>query len=282
MDHQDQVSIQALCQFVKISRSGYYDWLHRKESARSKANRALSVAINASYAESDQAYGAIRVHRDLKDEGYSCSKNRVARLMRQAGIKSVHAKKYRPCTTDSKHKLPVAANLIGQDFSVTAPNRKWGGDITFIPTKEGWLYLAVVLDFYSRKVVGFAMQNSLQTSICSNALNMACLMRRPPTELIHHSDRGSQYASNEYRAVLAKHGFKQSMSRKGNCYDNAMVESFFSTLKKERVHRQKYQTKLQAKEDIKNYINKYNQKRRHSSLDYMSPNQYEQLNQIAA
>lgn len=219
----------------------------------------------------------------MKDQGIACGKNRVARLMRKHGIVSVHRKRYRPQTTPSKHRLPIVENLVDQDFQAASVNQKWGGDITYVPTDEGWLYVSVLLDFHSRKVVGSATGNSLQTELCCRALTQACLLRRPPAEVIHHSDRGVQYASQEYRDVLRQHRFTQSMSRKGNCYDNAMVESFFHTLKVERTHRQRYRTREEARKDIENYIHCfYNVKRRHSSLDYRSPNDYEHINQLAA
>jgi len=203
--------------------------------------------------------------------------------MREANLASVHKQKFRPCTTNSKHRLPVAPNVISQDFSTSAPNEKWGGDISYIPTAEGFLYLAIVLDFFSRKVVGRAAGDSLESSLCCDALNMALLRRNPPSELIHHSDRGIQYASAVYTKILQENNFTQSMSRTGNCYDNAMVESFFHTLKVERVNRKNYQTKKEALDDIIDYIeNWYNQKRSHSSLDYVSPTEYETQYQLAA
>jgi putative transposase len=266
-----------------VSSSGYYEWLSRKESLRGKENRVLTVKIRALFNESDSTYGAIRIHRELKKQGVQCSRNRVARIMRKEGLVSVHKKKFRPCTTNSKHRLPVAPNVIKQDFSATKPNQKWGGDISYIPTAEGFLYLAIVLDFFSRKVVGRAAGDSLQSSLCCEALTMALLRRRPPAKLIHHSDRGVQYACAAYTSLLKQHKFTQSMSRTGNCYDNAMVESFFHTLKVERVNRRNYQTKREALDDIINYIeNWYNKKRTHSALDYLSPTQYEAQYKFAA
>lgn len=239
--------------------------------------------ITAAYHESRETYGAIRIHREVKEQGITCSKNRIARLMRKQGIVSVHRKTYRPQTTQSKHRLHIVENLVDQDFQAASVNQKWGGDISYVPTDEGWLYVSVLLDFYSRKVVGSSSGDSLQTGLCCQALKQACILRRPPAELIHHSDRGMQYASQEYRDVLKQHRFTQSMSRKGNCYDNAMVESFFHTLKVELTHRQRYRTREEARKDIENYIHGfYNVKRRHSSLDYRSPSEYEHVNQLAA
>ena len=268
---------------AQISRAGYYEWLGREESLRSRENRSLSVRIAAIYQEYRQVYGALRIHRELAAQGYACGKHRVARLMKAAGLKSVHRRKHRPQTTNSKHGLAIADNLIRQDFSAKAPNQKWGCDISYIPTGEGWLYLAIVLDFYSRKIVGYALGDSLQTSLCSEALRQACLRRNPPAELIHHSDRGVQYASLEYRRILEEHCLMPSMSRKGNCYDNAMVESFFHTLKVELIHRRRYPSRQEAINDIQDYIQGfYNSIRRHSSIDYLSPNLYEKLKPLAA
>lgn len=275
--------VRFLCEICRVSSSGYYDWLSREEPLRRKANRALGVKVRALFEESDSTYGAIRIHRELKKQGEKCSKNRVARIMRKEKLVSVHKKKFRPCTTNSSHRLPVAANVIDQDFAASKPNEKWGGDITYIPTAEGFLYLAVVLDFFSRKIVGRAAGDSLEATLCCEALNMALLRRNPPDEIIHHSDRGVQYASSQYTQILRDNKFIQSMSRTGNCYDNAMVESFFHSLKVERVKRRNYKTKKEALLDVIEYIeNWYNQKRSHSSLDYVSPTEYEAQYLLAA
>jgi putative transposase len=275
--------VRFLCKICQVSSSGYYEWLNRKESPRTKENRALTVRVRALFAESDSTYGAIRICRELKKQGVNCSKNRIARIMRHENLVSVHRKKFRPCTTNSKHRLPVAPNVISQDFSASAPNEKWGGDITYIPTAEGFVYLAVILDFFSRKIVGRAIGDSLHATLCCDALKMALLRRQPPKNLVHHSDRGVQYASAAYTKIIHENNFTQSMSRTGNCYDNAMVESFFHSLKVERVNRRNYQTKKEALIDITDYIeNWYNQKRSHSSLDYVSPTEYESQYQLAA
>lgn len=278
-----QYTIKSLCKLARVSRSGYYEWLIRRESKRAKENRCLLVAIKSSFNENRQTYGAIRIDRDLKKKGHACSKNRVARLMAQNGLKSVHRTKYKPQTTKSNHKHNVSPNVIEQDFKAARPNQKWGCDISYIETKEGWLYLAIVMDFYSRQIVGFNMGDRMHAELCCIALKKACLRRSPPSELIHHSDRGVQYASLPYRKILESHDFVQSMSRKGNCYDNSMVESFFHTLKVELVHRKKYATRNEAKQDITDYIMMfYNSKRMHSSLGYMNPIEFENVNQLAA
>ena len=281
MAHENHYFLSDLFELLEVSSSGFYAWKNRIESNRSLENRKLTVEIKALYHESQETYGAIRIHDDLKDAGIPCSKNRVARIMACENIKYVHRQKFKICTTDSKHDLPIANNVIEQDFSVKGPNEKWGCDITYIHTNEGVLYLAIVMDFYSRKIIGFAIDDNMKAGLCARALMMALVLRNPPKTLIHHSDRGSQYASYLYTDLIKSKGFIQSMSRKGNCYDNAMVESFFHTLKVERVYRQTYTTKKQAKEDIEKYIHHfYNSKRKHSALDYQAPNKYE-LNQAA-
>lgn len=281
--HRAQLKIARLCRLAKVSRSGYYDWMARAESCRAHANRVLLVSIRTVFRQSRKTYGALRIHREFQEQGLACGKHRIARLMRLEGLRSVHRRKYRPQTTNSKHDHAISPNLLEQDFQASAVNQKWGCDISYVPTAEGWLYLAIVMDLYSRKIVGHVTGKSLHAELCSRALKQACLRRRPPKELIHHSDRGVQYASLEYRKLLQQQNFVQSMSRKGNCYDNAMVESFFHTLKVELTHRQKYATRTEAEEDINQYIaGFYNSKRKHSSLDYRSPNQYENLISLAA
>lgn len=276
MNNSKHYPISFLCKMSKVSRSGYYEWLGRKESSRVQSDRALIVDIKSIYHESRKTYGSIRICRELKSQGKVVSKNRIASLMQKEGIKSVHKLKFKPSTTDSRHQLAVATNVIHQDFTTTGPNQKWGCDITYIPTKEGWLYLAIVLDFYSRKVVGWSFDDSLHAELCCDALKMASLRRNSPKELIHHSDRGVQYASGMYCKLLKENRFIQSMSRKGNCYDNAITESWFHTYKVECVQQNKYQTKEHARLSGIDYIeNFYNIKRRHSSLDYLSPIDYE-------
>ena len=278
MRKSKEYSVEFMCKVFNVSRSCYYEWLTGKESQRTKENRVLSVKIKATYNESQQTYGAIRVHKELQDDGIKCSRNRVARIMRKENIQSVHRTKFKVCTTNSKHTLPVADNVINQNFTATAPNQKWGADITYIKTGEGFIYLAIVLDFFSRKIVGWAVSDSLHSDLCCNALKRALTRRNPPQELIHHSDRGVQYASSDYRQILINSKFSQSMSRKGNCYDNAMVESFMHTLKVERVNRRNYLNKLSARLDLADFIeNFYNHKRKHSSIDYLSPVLYEAM-----
>lgn len=278
-----QYSVIELCEFVGISRSGYYEWHQREESERCRSNRKLMVEIKSSYKASRCTYGAIRVSKDLKSNNVICSKNRVARLMRSIGLKSVHRTKYKPQTTQSDHSEQISPNVVNQDFTALKPNQKWGCDITYIPTREGFVYLAVVLDFYSRKIVGYKMGTQLHAELCCEALRKAGLLRSPPEDLIHHSDRGVQYASIAYRKILKELKLIQSMSRTGNCYDNAMVESFFHTLKVELVHQNEYQTREECIRDVEGYITGfYNNTRLHSSLGYLSPVDFESINKIAA
>ena len=269
-------SITFLCKVFKVMRSSYYDWLTRESKPKDK-NLKLVTEIKSIFEQSRKTYGVIRVTKDLKENGYHINKKKVARIMKENGLKSVHKAKFNPQTTDSKHNYKVADNVIHQDFTTTGPNQKWGTDITYVRTEEGWLYLAIVLDFYSRKVVGWAFSDSLKTDLCSRALKMALIRRGFPQEIIHHSDRGVQYASTEYSKILKDNNLIQSMSRKGNCYDNAITESWFHTYKVECVKQNQYQTKKQARIDGIDYIeNFYNIKRRHSSLDYLSPVEYEE------
>ena len=261
--------------------SGYYRWHSRRVSEatpRQKANQQLSAAIQQVHVRSYGTYGCPRIHAQLRQQGWLCSKQRVARLMQQQGIRGKCKGQKRIATTDSRHALPVAANLLNQQFGAERPNTKWSADITYIPTAQGWLYLAVVLDLYSRKVVGWAMDTSMTTTLVERALQAALIARRPAPGLLHHSDRGSQYASASYQALMAQRRMQVSMSRTGNCYDNAVTESFFASLKVERVHHQHYASPNEAKRDIFLYIEGfYNRFRLHSALGYLSPDQFECL-----
>jgi putative transposase len=242
------------------------------------ANQALLREIRLIHREVRQTYGSPRMHAELVSRGYSCSLNRVARLMRSGGIRAKTKRRWWVQTTDSRHELPVAPNVLGQDFTTTEANKKWVADITYVPTRKGWLYLAVILDLYSRMVVGWSMDTSLATPLIASALTMALQTRRPTPDsgLLHHSDRGSQYASYQYQNLLATHGIQASMSRTANVYDNAVMESFFGTLKSELIHHCDYATQQEATRDIFRYIEGfYNRRRRHSALGYLSPYQFE-------
>ena len=267
--------MRLLCRLFRVSRSGYYAWRKRPASMRSIKNQLLLERIKAVHKKSRKTYGSPRVHRQLVAEGERCGRGRVERLMSANGIRAKQKRKF-VVTTDSKHDLPVAENILNRQFCVAEPNRVWLSDITYIPTDEGWLYLAGVLDLCSRTAVGWSMSESLEKGLVVDALRMAHWRRRPGMGVIHHSDRGSQYASDDYRNLLKDYGMRMSMSRKGNCWDNAVMESFFGTLKKELVHHRRYRTRAEARKDIFEFIEVfYNRERLHSSLGYMSPLDYE-------
>jgi len=258
-----------------VSRSGFYAWRRRGESGRAVANRQLVVAMHQIHTAVDRAYGSPRMHRELLGQGLACGRHRVARLMQAHGIRGKQARRFR-VTTDSGHGLAVSPNHVGRQFTAARPNRLWMGDVTFLPTAEGWCYLAVLLDAYSRRVVGWALGPTLTTALPLAALHRALATRQPPRGLVHHSDRGSQYASAAYQGVLQRHGLTGSMSRAGDCWDNAVVESFFHTLKVERVHERRYHTWEEAHADVADYIERfYNRQRRHSTLGYLSPAMFE-------
>ncbi len=264
-----------MCRTLGVSTSGYYDWRQRPESQRSQEDQRLVVEIKAIHQESRRTYGAPRIHHELQERGVRCSRKRVARLMRLHGVRAKQKRRFK-ATTDSRHSLPVAENVLGRAFTPSAPDGVWAADITYIWTGQGWLYLAVVLDLFSRRIVGWSMQPTLKRQLVIEALEMALKQRQPSQGLLHHSDRGSQYASRDYQRLLERHGIACSMSRKGNCWDNAPVESFFATLKKELVHHRRYRSRAEAKADLFEYIEVwYNRKRRHSSLDYRCPVEYE-------
>jgi putative transposase len=275
-DCRDEYPIRVLCDALGVSPSGYYAWRTRPERARKAANRQLLADIQRLHDQHRKRYGAPRIHAALRAQGRTVSRGRVERLMHRHGIRAQRPRAYRVCTTDSNHALPVAPNRLDRDFSPAAPNQVWLTDITYVPTDEGWLYLAVILDLFSRKAVGWAMRDHLRTELPLAALTMAVQRQRPAPGLLHHSDRGSQYASAEYRKALKDHGIVQSMSRKGNCWDNAPMESFFGTAKSELVHHQRYPTREAAKRDLFAYIEAYyNRQRLHSALGYITPEQAE-------
>ncbi len=264
-----------MCRVLSISSSGYYAWRARPESARARQDRELLGEIEALHAETRQSYGSPRIHKALKARGFSCGENRIARLMQLHEIKAKKPRSYKR-TTDSNHAMAVAENVLDRHFSPDHPDQVWVSDITYISTRQGWLYLAVVMDLYSRRIVGWSMQPRLRRDLVLDALKMALRGRRPAQGLLHHSDRGSQYASLDYQGLLDEGGIVCSMSRRGNCWDNAPVESFFASLKREWVPAQSYRTRAEAQSDIFEYLEIwYNRRRLHSSLGYVSPVQYE-------
>jgi transposase InsO family protein len=271
------LSVTRMCKALNVSPSGYYAWRNRPVSAREMANQELVKRIEAVYNESYETYGSPRIYRELEAQGVACSENRVARLMRLRGLRAKQVRRYKSTTKRNK-KHPVAPNLLKRDFGADRPDQKWLTDITYIPTREGWLYLAAVLDLYARRIVGWAMSDRITADLTIRALKMAIRQRQPGAGLIHHSDQGSQYTDSTYQVLLKEHGFQVSMNGVGTWYDNAPMESFFGTLKGELVHHRVYDTRDEARPDLFFYIEAfYNQRRRHSSLGYLSPLDYEQL-----
>ena len=266
-----------MCAQLGVSRSGFYAFQAREASLHAQADVALAQRIEVIHQGSRGRYGSPRVHAVLAGQGHKTSRKRVARLMREGGLCARPRRSFRK-TTDSNHPFPVAPNLLQRNFVVETPNTAWAGDITYIQTGEGWLYLAVLLDLYSRMVVGWAMRTDMERQLCQDALSMALTTRRPGPGLLHHTDRGSQYASHDYREVLAANKVVCSMSRKGDCWDNAVAESFFKTLKAELVDRANFATRAEARRAIFEFIEVwYNRQRLHSHLDYRSPKEYEAL-----
>jgi putative transposase len=274
---KEEFPVQRLCQVLGVSPSGYFAWRSRPAGCRQREDLVLLAHIRSAFARSNGTYGSPRVTRELQDEGLEVGRRRTARLMRENGLKARQKRQFKR-TTDSHHAFPVAPNLLEQDFSAERPNQKWAADISYVWTNEGWLYLAVVLDLFARRVVGWAVSDRLHQELALEALRKALAIRRPGEGLTHHADRGSQYCSTAYQAALKKHGIRISMSGKGNCFDNAVVETFFKSLKSELVWRTVFQTRAEAKEAIGRYIDGfYNPIRRHSTLDYLSPVQFEKL-----
>lgn len=296
-DHASEFEVQTMCRVLEVSRAGYYAWKGRGEHGpsdrlceRERAQQDLTVRIRTVHKKSRRTYGSPRIHRELRGQGFRVNEKRVARVMREEGISAKQKKPFRVTTTDSSHAHPIALNVLGRKFNVreiTGPNRVWASDITYIPTGEGWLYLAVVLDLYSRMVVGWSMKHTMEKSLTLDALQMALDHRGihgDPVNggILHHSDRGSQYACGDYRTLLDQNGMVCSMSRKGDCWDNAVAESFFATLKRELVHRAEWQACSATHEDARaalfEYIEVwYNRERRHSSIGYVSPAEYEMM-----
>jgi len=271
-----QIPVATLCTALEVSRAGFYAWRSRPESKRAQEDRRLAVLVRAAHEIGRRTYGSPRVLRELRAQEIHIGRKRIMRLMRAEGLRARVVKRYR-CTTMSEHDQPIAPNLLNRNFTAAAPNQAWTGDITYIPTSQGWLFLAVVIDLFSRRVVGWSMQPEMRSSLVIDALEMAWFRCSPDksTGRIFHSDRGSQYASREFSQVLEQYGVTASMSRKGNCWDNAPSETLFASLKVERLHGQRFETIRQAKDETLAWLLWYNQTRMHSTMGYASPMQFE-------
>ena len=275
-EHTKTFPVAVMCRVLQVSTSGYYDWLGRKPSSQQQRREQIAQQAAHSYFESKRIYGYRKVYQDLLEGGVLCCEETVRRIMRRIGLYSRIKGKF-VVTTDSGHDLIVAANLLDRNFTAEMPNQKWVADITYVATDEGWLYLAAVMDLFSRRIVGWAMSEHIDASLVVSAMAMALSQRRPEVGLLHHSDRGSQYASDVFQELLQDNGIVCSMSRKGDCWDNACMESFFGSLKTEWVTVKKYKTRDEAEKDIFKYIELfYNRKRRHAALGYLSPAAYEE------
>ena len=275
--HRDEWPITIMCQVLDVSRSGFYAWRQRPESESTQRRSELVEQMKSVHSDRDMKnYGSPRMHEELVSRGHDVCENTVAKLMRDHGIRAARSRKFR-VTTDSRHSHPVAENILDREFEQALPDRVWLADITYIWTREGWLYLACVLDSCTRKIVGWSMSERMEKGLVLDALQSALSQRLPDTAaLLHHSDRGSQYASHAYQELLREQNITCSMSRKGNCWDNAMMESFFATLKQERIYQEDYVTRAEARSSVFDYIERfYNRQRRHSALGHMSPEQYE-------
>jgi putative transposase len=274
--------ISVMCRVFNVQPSGFYSWQKRPPPKRKKDDDRLKVHVRASHKASRKTYGSPRVYKDMKAEGFKVGKKRVARLMREDGLSGTPPKKFTR-TTDSAHNKPIAPNILNRKFSaVEKPNTVWASDITYIWTAVGWLYLAVVIDLFSRRVVGYAIDDHMRAGLVTDALILALESRDASDGLLHHSDRGSQYAGDEMLKIAKDHGITLSMSRRGNCWDNAVAESFFATLKKELIHRQSWLSKSQTIAAVSDYIaDFYNRRRRHSAIGFISPAEYERLTMMA-
>ena len=280
--HRGAWPVLMVCEALGVSRSGFYAWLTRPRSRRSLDDEALGQQVRLSFVDSDRTYGARRVWRDVLEAGHPCGLHRIERLMRIQALRARPRRRGMPVDRGARSTAAIAPNVLDREFHATAPNQKWVADFTYLWTAEGWLYVAVVLDLYSRRVVGWSMQPHMTTQLVTDALMMAIWRRGKPDALLHHSDRGSQYTSDQFRRLLDELGVTCSMSRSGNCWDNSAMESFFKSLKTERTDRRTYRTRADAKADVFGYIEVfYNGKRRHSTIGYISPIQFEQQAQLA-
>ena len=276
MDNRKTFGIERMCKVFKVSRSGYYDWKGRKPSVREVETQKITEEIKRVYADSKNRYGSPKITEELVSKGWKVSRPRVARIMRSNSLRSITSKKFRVSTTDSSHGFPIADNILGRDFTASRPAEKWVSDITYIPTSQGWLYLTIIMDLFDRKIVGWALSTEMTTEVTILAAWKMAVINRPIDQaLLFHSDRGVQYASHVFRKQLNKYPVIQSMSRKGNCWDNAVAENYFKILKSELVSHCHFQSILQAKTDIFEFIEVwYNRKRKHSYLGYQTPEQF--------
>jgi len=280
-EHEGEFRVTRMCSMLQVSRSGYYHWVDRPESTRAREDRELLVHIRRVHLENRRAYGSVKTWRELRSQGVGCGKHRVARLRRQDRIQTQRRRRFR-ITVENRHTTPPAPNLVQRQFLVPAPNCIWVGDMTFIRTRAGFLYLAVLLDLYARNVVGWSMHDRPNLEVTMRALNMALERRRPAPGLVHHTDQAPLYAADDYRERMQVHGLVPSMSRRGDCYDNAVAESFFSNLKNELVHHCDFASREAARAAIFDYIEVfYNRQRRHQTLGYLSPMQFEQQKRVA-
>jgi len=280
-DHRQEFRVRSMCAALGVSRSGYYEWRHRPPSARSLENQRLLGRIREIHQASREAYGAHKTWKALRGEGESCGRHRVARLCQRHGIVANRVRLFRRAYA-ARNSAPLPPNLLNRNFTADAPNRVWVTDITFVPTRRGWLYVAAIIDLFSRRVVGWAMSHRIDQQLVLDALHMAIEQRRPQPGLIHHSDQGQQYAAAAYRTALSAHGIVQSMSRKGNCLDNAVAESFFSNLKNELVHHRVFEDRDQARSAIFDYMELfYNRQRIHQSLGFVTPDDFEAMARVA-
>jgi transposase InsO family protein len=277
-EYSKRFQVSVMCRVLKVDKSSYYRWIKGGEVVK-RVDKKLNELIKMIFIQGRENYGTRRIKVQLlKRFGYIVSRRRIGAIMKDLGLKAKTKKRYKINTTDSNHNLPTALNILNRDFNASTPDEKYVGDITYIPTNEGWLYLATVIDLYSRRIVGWSMDDNMRVSLVNNALNMAISNRNPSKGLIWHTDRGSQYASYSHKDLLSKHGIIQSMSRKGNCWDNAVAESFFHTLKTELVYHEIYETRAQANQSIFEYIEVYyNRQRSHSTNNYLSPVEFEDL-----
>lgn len=270
--HRDQFPVAVLCGVLRVSRSGFYSWQRREPSGTQYRRQCLTEQIQEIHQESDRIYGSPKIHQELRARGIACDRKTVAKCMKTAGMRSKTVRSFRVKTTDSNHSYPIAKNLLNRNFQCSRNDEVWLTDITYIPTAEGWLYLAVVEDLFTREIIGWSMSEQMESRLVVDALQMALSRRQPKAGLIAHSDRGVQYASDHYQRILKQHGIICSMSRKGNCWDNAPMESFFASMKKEEVHHQHYQTRAEARQSLFHYIEVfYNRNRRHSAIGYQMP-----------